>query len=640
MNILDIVKKIRKYQFGGVTTATVPGFIPYTPTQLIPRSQPFIPDSKYYQVQAPKAPEAPALDKDTLKGVLGKGHTNDVNYIVGRAEQAEAKLRQMMSIDPYYLQTNEGKQLMSQMTVSQTDLNKLMQMKENTQKAEDVMVKNNGGSAYATTSDGRFVVKNANGQLQTIAPDEYFSNREAYKMLTNAQVREERDRNPNTTLSDVSSYITNTLGNDKIDESMKAHTISLGSTGTKQVQEMIGDLRKFGSPEALIGQIKSGGAYSSNAKQVKMAMDSFLQGMPHTVKNTLFAEAATKSRNKEEAMDNVYKYIYNYFTKMTETKSESEQSLQVNEFMNKSAGLGADKTPKHKPVSDMVFTFEGGNYQTPQKIILNDGQIQLDLGGNTFAGNHLIKGEDKRSLHVKDANTLTGRLMNKYTSSPILTADGKQVPKEIIDRMVISKEAGNNAAFINHYPADERGNPLPLSVVRGMSQDQIRKTIESGRVTSVLLFDAVSGVKTSPLGGSDVLDNLGNSVQSFDGKKAGNLLSILETGLQNSNMGDVKDGKYQSPFTTTNSVFPNDKVIKGAFMLPIPRNFQFQNGQLKQVAGALTTEQVINIANEFDSKGANPLEINERFYHADDPLRTQQQGSNPVSLNVPPLQRN
>jgi phosphopantetheine adenylyltransferase len=640
MNILDLVKKIRKYQFGGVTTATVPGFIPYTPTQLIPRSQPFIPDSKYYQVQAPKAPEAPALDKDTLKGVLGKGHTNDVNYIVGRAEQAEAKLRQMMSIDPYYLQTNEGKQLMSQMTVSQTDLNKLMQMKENTQKAEDVMVKNNGGSAYATTSDGRFVVKNANGQLQTIAPDEYFSNREAYKMLTNAQVREERDRNPNTTLSDVSSYITNTLGNDKIDESMKAHTISLGSTGTKQVQEMIGDLRKFGSPEALIGQIKSGGAYSSNAKQVKMAMDSFLQGMPHTVKNTLFAEAATKSRNKEEAMDNVYKYIYNYFTKMTETKSESEQSLQVNEFMNKSAGLGADKTPKHKPVSDMVFTFEGGNYQTPQKIILNDGQIQLDLGGNTFAGNHLIKGEDKRSLHVKDANTLTGRLMNKYTSSPILTADGKQVPKEIIDRMVISKEAGNNAAFINHYPADERGNPLPLSVVRGMSQDQIRKTIESGRVTSVLLFDAVSGVKTSPLGGSDVLDNLGNSVQSFDGKKAGNLLSILETGLQNSNMGDVKDGKYQSPFTTTNSVFPNDKVIKGAFMLPIPRNFQFQNGQLKQVAGALTTEQVINIANEFDSKGANPLEINERFYHADDPLRTQQQGSNPVSLNVPPLQRN
>jgi phosphopantetheine adenylyltransferase len=403
------------------------------------------------------------------------------------------------------------------------------------------------------------------------------------------------------------------------------------------VQEMIGDLRKFGSPEALIGQIKSGGAYSSNAKQVKMAMDSFLQGIPHTVKNTLFAEAATKSRNKEEAMDNVYKYIYNYFTKMTETKSESEQSLQVNEFMNKSAGLGADKTPKHKPISDMVFTFEGGNYQTPQKIILNDGQIQLDLGGNTFAGNHLIKGEDKRSLHVKDANTLTGRLMNKYTSSPILTADGKQVPKEIIDRMVISKEAGNNAAFINHYPADERGNPLPLSVVRGMSQDQIRKTIESGRVTSVLLFDAVSGVKTSPLGGSDVLDNLGNSVQSFDGKKAGNLLSILETGLQNSNMGDVKDGKYQSPFTTTNSVFPNDKVIKGAFMLPIPRNFQFQNGQLKQVAGALTTEQVINIANEFDSKGANPLEINERFYHADDPLRTQQQGSNPVSLNVPQL---
>jgi hypothetical protein len=72
-------------------------------------------------------------------------------------------------------------------------------------------------------------------------------------------------------------------------------------------------------------------------------------------------------------------------------------------------------------------------------------------------------------------------------------------------------------------------------------------------------------------------------------------------------------------------------------MLPIPRNFQFQNGQLKQVAGALTTEQVINIANEFDSKGANPLEINERFYHADDPLRTQQEGSNPVSLNVPQL---
>lgn len=641
MNIIDLVKKIKKYQFGGVTTATVPGFIPYTPTQLIPRSQPFIPDSKYYQVQAPKAPEAPALDKDTLKGVLGKGHTNDVNYIVGRAEQAEAKLRQMMSIDPYYLQTNEGKQLMSQMTVSQTDLNKLMQMKENTKNAMDVMNKNDAGSSFATTTDGSLIVKDSEGRVRPVSDQEYFQNKANYKPLTNQELIELRDTDPRLTLTgDVSKYVVNTIGKNKIEDVLKGYMANLGTTARKQTQEMIDDLRRYGSKEAFLGQIATGGGFENNKNQIMSKYKSFLEGMDNLTRNTLMSQAKYKSRNMEEANKNVLSYIYDYFTAGTIDKSERTQSMQIPTILNPNAAGGADKTPKHKPISDMVFTFEGGNYQTPQKITLNDGQIQLDLGGNTFAGNHLIKGEDKRSLHVKDANTLTGRLMNKYTSSPILTADGKQVPKEIIDRMVISKEAGNNAAFINHYPADERGNPLPLSVVRGMSQDQIRKTIESGRVTSVLLFDAVSGVKTSPLGGSDVLDNLGNSVQSFDGKKAGNLLSILETGLQNSNMGDVKDGKYQSPFTTTNSVFPNDKVIKGAFMLPIPRNFQFQNGQLKQVAGALTTEQVINIANEFDSKGANPLEINERFYHADDPLRTQQQGSNPVSLNVPPLQRN
>ena len=637
MNILDLVKKIRKYQFGGVTTATVPGFIPYTPTQLIPRSQPFIPDSKYYQVQAPKAPEAPALDKDTLKGVLGKGHTNDVNYIVGRAEQAEAKLRQMMSIDPYYLQTNEGKQLMSQMTVSQTDLNKLMQMKENTKNAMDVMNKNDAGSSFATTTDGSLIVKDSEGRVRPVSDQEYFQNKANYKPLTNQELIELRDTDPRLTLTgDVSKYVVNTIGKNKIEDVLKGYMANLGTTARKQTQEMIDDLRRYGSKEAFLGQIATGGGFENNKNQIMSKYKSFLEGMDNLTRNTLMSQAKYKSRNMEEANKNVLSYIYDYFTAGTIDKSERTQSMQIPTILNPNAGGGADSKPEE--ISDITFTIEGGNYQTPQKITLNNGEIQLDLGGNTFRRNHIIKGEDKKSLAVTDGNTIVGSLMSKHTGNPILTADGKPLPKAVADRLVISKEANHNVAFINHYPADERGNPLPLSVVKGMTQEQIKKTIEAGNVTSIVLFDAVTGVKRTPFGAeNDLLKELGSSVKVYDAGSNGSLETILQEGLKNSNRLKVVDGKVESPLSGGGWFEMNDQIAEGSYMVNMPRDrYLLKNGQWKEVPGGLSGLEVMNLAKTFDI-GVPGTQIDRNYFRVDHTGRTEQEGSNPVSLNVPQL---
>lgn len=579
MNIIDLVKKIRRFQFGGVAVESVPGISTYQPIQLSPREQKFTPDYSKLLVAAPKAPEAPSMDKEALKGLVGKGHTNDVNAIVGRAEQAEALLKQKMSFDPYYLKTAEGKALLQQMTLSQTDINKMLQYKENTNKAEDLMMKNEGGSSFATTSDGNFLVRGEKG-IQVVRPQDYFSNKQNYQLLTNAQIREMRDRDPNMTLSDISPYITNTVGQSKVDDYMKNQFINLGHSSNEGERELIGNLQRFGSKEELLGFIKSSGSNKNNAMQVKSALDAMLKGMPSYIKNTLYSQAAQQANTAEQAQENMYSFLWNYANKMRVNETKSSQTLQYNEGMNKAHGIGADKT-KLVDNGDFFMKWMGDKGLAPiQDVEIGNGQFKIKLGGSYYNTTEWTKG-DKPALITSDKSLIQG-IRSQLKDKTLRTADGKPIPEDLVQNMIM---AGDKKAVIIHtYPTDDNRNPLPLEVVQRMEKEnpgKLQQIINSGRVTSVTLFEAAMRVPRSPMdfGKSDRQEQLpGFKYYDMDDEDKGKQLRAeIDLARKSSNIGVNAEGDYTSPFTG-GYITADDDVAEGVVMMVTPKPTYNING--------------------------------------------------------------
>lgn len=590
MNIIDLVKKIRRFQFGGVAVESVPGISTYQPIQLSPREQKFTPDYSKLLVAAPKAPEAPSMDKETLKGLVGKGHTNDVNAIVGRAEQAEALLKQKMSFDPYYLKTAEGKALLQQMTLSQTNINKMLQYKENTNKAEDLMMKNEGGSSFATTSDGNFLVKGERG-IQAVRPQDYFSNKQNYQLLTNAQIREMRDRDPNMTLSDISPYITNTVGQSKVDDYMKNQFINLGHSSNEGERELIGNLQRFGSKEELLGFIKSSGGNKNNAMQVKSALDAMLKGMPSYIKNTLYSQAAQQANTAEQAQENMYSFLWNYANKMRVNETKSSQTLQYNEGMNKAHGIGADKT-KLVDNGDFFMKWMGDTGLAPiNKVTIGDGKYELNLGGSYFNTTGWTK-DGKPTTITSDKSLLQG-LRTQLQDKNVYTADGKPIPEDLVRNMILAKD--KKAVIVHTYPADSNGNPLPLEVVQRLEKEnpgKLQQIINSGQVTSVTMFEGATRVhrKWNDIGQSDTQEKLpGLNYYDMNEGRGAELKGMLNEAMSNAGTSVDEEGKFESPFSDAGM---NDQVAEGVFMIHTPKENYRVNGRLVRHPNGIRPAQV------------------------------------------------
>jgi hypothetical protein len=614
MNIINLIKKIKKFQFGGVSTEYVPGISTYIPTQLTPRVQPFIPDSRYFQVQGIKAPETPSLDKESLKGLAGKGHTNDVNAIVGRAEQAEALLKQKMSADPYYLKTNEGKALLQQMSLSQTDINKMLQYKENTNKAEDLMMKNEGGSSFATTSDGNFLVKGDKG-IQIVKPQDYFSNKERYQLLTNTQIREMRDRDPNMTLSDISPYITNTVGQGKVDDYMKNQFINLGHSSNAGEREMIGNLQKFGSPEELLGFIKSSGSNNNNAQQLDMALKAMVSGMPSYIRNTLYSQAAQQANTPQEAQEKMYSFLWNYANKMRVNESKSSQTIQANEFMNKASGMGTDKT-KLVDNGDFFMKWMGDKGLAPvQEVNIGNGQFNIKSGGSYYNTTEWVKG-DKPATITSDRHLIQG-IRSQLKDKTLRTADGKPIPENLVESMIMSGD--KKAVIIHAYPTDENRNPLPLEVVQRLEKEnpgKLQQIINSGRVTSVTLFEAAMRVPRSAgdFGQSDTQEQIpGFKYYDMDDTGKGKQLrDEIDLARKSSNVGVNAEGDYTSPFTG-GWITADDDIAEGVVMMVTPKPTYTINGMKMNHPDGIREAQAQEISEQWNRSSSTRTD--ERVYN-------------------------
>jgi len=284
--------KVSKYQAGGYLT--------YQPLPVVPQEQPQVasaPDTS----TSKKDKEVDGLDDDILKKMIGEGITTDV---MAYSDQVKAAYQRYAMMDDNMRNSYMGKQLRQMMKGDLGQLNMLARSKKYLDNNIEKAKAQNGLDEGAISSNGQVFVKDANGKVATLSLSEFNADHNSkeskYQLLTNAQLAEEREFNPqllgNNNITNVISFA---VGMDKVKEEVYKAASDLGNTTTNSISGAYGDgensdmdaLKSAVASGAF--KIKDGTVDSTNRPQIEKAQAQLWAGLSAGAKATLRLRAAT-----------------------------------------------------------------------------------------------------------------------------------------------------------------------------------------------------------------------------------------------------------------------------------------------------------------------------------------------------------
>jgi hypothetical protein len=285
---------IKKYQEGGYVTYRP---IPITPQQV---QSPAVP---------PETPEAKdeGLDKEVLKKMVGEGITTDV---MAYSQQVNSAYQQYAMMDDNMKNSFRGRQLRLVMKGDLGQLNALARGKKYLDQALENADKNGALDEAAVTADGVVVKDASTGRISTMSFGQYAKAKgdpdNKFQTLTNAQLAEEREMNPqllgNSTVFSIIKYAT---GMEKIKEEVYKVLPTLGSISVTKSSGAFGgsiggDQGEGDSASALeqaaasgAFKIKDGTTYATNVPAIEKAKHDLWNSLSPGAKATLRMKAAT-----------------------------------------------------------------------------------------------------------------------------------------------------------------------------------------------------------------------------------------------------------------------------------------------------------------------------------------------------------
>lgn len=161
------------------------------------------------------------LDENTFKELLTKGGlVNDVNNLVNELVQLEAN-----NNNPFLSEENRGQALRM--------IAKVNELRQNKNLWDDAMTaaKSSGGlSEVAIGTSGEVYTKDSNNKVKVISIQNYLKNKDNIKLLTVAELLNERQYNPQLTgQNSIFEVAHNAMGIDKITEHVKDLIKALGT---------------------------------------------------------------------------------------------------------------------------------------------------------------------------------------------------------------------------------------------------------------------------------------------------------------------------------------------------------------------------------------------------------------------------
>jgi len=247
---------INKFQQGG-------GFATFTP--IIEQQPVQATSSSSSSSKESKHTISSMLDDDVFKDLMGKGLVNDVNGFV--SELAKIESTNSGSMYPYAQSNNRA---MSLRLVGK--INELKQSKSAWDEAAKTATAAGGYGEVAVNNDMVYG-KDAKGNVSAINVNEYDKHKDQYKLLSVAELLNERQYNPKLSgQNSIFDVANNAIGLDKIKTNLKDLIASLGTEDTHN--------ENFYSKDQVKGQydiLKSQVSVKGPTKEQQSALESLNQ---------------------------------------------------------------------------------------------------------------------------------------------------------------------------------------------------------------------------------------------------------------------------------------------------------------------------------------------------------------------------
>lgn len=425
------MKLINKLQEGGAMP-----FMVYTPNPASTQAQ------QQSQSGAESKKDSAGMSKDIMKMIADNGIPSDVDVFMKQLSNFTGNMMDPNTSMDSLMQTPEG----YNMVVSQ--LNKLQFNKDALIEARKELYSKGGLEEAAITTNGGVLVKNKDGEMNSISINEYAANKDDYSLVTNNELLQLRSYDKNMAFNNsVTSILSNGEGTQNI---------------TKQLQ-------------AVIGQMKT----SKNSREGFMPADQ-LEALKGIDELTGVVKVKQDTESSRLHKDHAIEYLYN-------TLSQSAKNL----LKVKAAQKGWDPDKGAKMLIETLIVPSTHESKSVSYDLKADG---LGAGSKKSGASEKITPPDFRTAVMNDAFTKTPTQLNLGGEASIFTdayvfnkpydMDGKTVEQGTSVKDVINKSFGgivdSNTVFLGD-----------MKIPEGML-DRIAYTGEKGAVVN-LPYKMVNG---------------------------------------------------------------------------------------------------------------------------------------------------
>ena len=557
-------RKKAKFQAGG--TVEMQSYIPGE--SII--HKPLVADANMFKSFDPIKPKPPQIDTSMLEKLIGKGHTNDVNEIIGRANTIQQQLNNLS-----YLELNGpiGKALIKELYEVQNPAkhNELLvrkQMSDNYFKtATD---KNQAGSEWVTNAKGAIYVRNnTTGKYGFVSPDELIANAKELIPLSVSDAEKINDVDSDHTFNkNLAPAAAETLGGKVAYDFIEKRLASLGKTEKGQDWKAVGAV--INADEGLRGQLLGTNTgshkWSNNHEQFKRMFQGLYSTLPDDVKN-YFRNEALKSMAGQSFKDQQDFYtklekatqgnILTYMSKATEDSDVRSSGSDIDVGLNKFRfGVGDDGKPT-QTIGDWQGMFIGTNQNTMFSLDGGTPETKLEvlasmLNNSAKYTNRELTPEQRKEAGISSLTPI-GYTLDTWTGLP--------ATKKLNIGEKSGDKAGVKAFFIDGRPIYTDPKNAGVGQTNAMSSVVIKPGANIGQTFLPARTDGKGNVLSVELSAGPRMDKIKAQLQQL----GSNLKTQLERTPTNQRQ-ELINGYQNQANELIKKEFPNQNIVAQRFV--------------------------------------------------------------------------
>lgn len=379
--------KIKRYQTGGIY------YTPFFRDSAISSESQNTNDNNNSKVSK----DSELIQKEIINVLKENGLPNDVDYFLSKADSF---LRKSQNLGSLFSSGQSVSYDMSDLIRLQSLANRIKHNNALYEQASKQIVSEGSGSEAAITNTGNLYVIDETEGVKTIALNTYHKNPDKYQILTNSELIQLREEQPELAYNgSILTDLTNTIGMKSIVDYVKS---TIGAFGTNksanqfdryttkqkgQIERGFEQLLGFDSPDGVykgnVSTTTSDQGYNDETS-LNAAINYLYRTLPNNMKNVLKANATAEGLDPNNIKD-VQSLLTMAIVEHTNHSREIKQTLNYDDTASKGSGSGDPKARWEEMTrEEMITTGNGGVKPTPVTISSSKSRGGIQISAQPY----------------------------------------------------------------------------------------------------------------------------------------------------------------------------------------------------------------------------------------------------------------